>query len=256
MAYNEIMANNYFFLTNQLNEAETRVVTSIISHIENGEERINIAQIAAENYVSTSFIIKMCKRLGYNGYTDLVYKLSQQRDSGSMQNAYELQTLIDNYSEADVRQFVAYLRQFHDRKLFVIGAGFADIVAEYISQRLAVSGFMVFNRVHFYDYMLFRSGNEQLVQANVEPAVIIAISQSGETDAVLNDVRRARQNDFRVVSFTKVRNSSLAAMSDLTFVVDGARAALVPAVPNSFFGKVILAFDEMLGVYFHEGVNG
>lgn len=246
------MSSKYFFLTNQLNEAETRVVTSIVNHIENGDERVGIAKIAAENYVSTAFIIKMCKKLGYNGYTDLVYKLSQQRENAPASNAYELQTLIDDYNEADVKQFLSYLRQFYDRKMFVIGAGFADIVAEYLAQRLAVSGFMVFNRVHFYDYMLFRSNTAQLLQTNVKPAVIIAISQSGETDMVLNDVTRARQSDFRVVSFTRMRNSTLASMSDLTFVVNGTREALIPTVPNSFFGKVILAFDEMLGLYFRE----
>lgn len=250
------MNSKYFFLTNQLNEAETRVVTSIVNHIENGEERMGIAKIAAENYVSTAFIIKMCKKLGYNGYTDLMYKLSQQRESSPSLNDYELKTLIDDYNEDHVKKFIAYLRQFHDRKMFAVGAGFADIVAEYIAQRLAVCGFMVFNRVHFYDYMLFRNNNAQVMQTNVEPAVIIAISQSGETDIVLNDVRRARQNDFRVVSFTKMRNSTLAGMSDLTFIIDGTREALISTQPNSFFGKVILAFDEMLGIYFREEHNG
>lgn len=249
------MGSSYFLLTNQLNEVETRFVTSIVRHLENGEERVGIAQLAAENFVSTAFIIKMCKRLGYNGYTDLVYKLSQQKEMLPSRNAYELKTLIDNYSEADVMAFISYLRQFHNRKLFAVGAGFADIVAEYIAQRLAVSGFMVFNRVHFYDYMLFRNDNARPMQTNVEPAVIIAISQSGETDTVLNDVRRARQNEFRVVAFTKRKASTLAGLSDVTFVVDGARESLTATVPNAFFGKVILAFDELLGVYFHEEQN-
>lgn len=244
------MGSSYFLLMNQLNEAERRVVTGIVNHIENGDERVGIAQIAAENFVSTAFIMKMCKRLGYNGYTELVYKLSEQKESLPEANEFELEGLIDNYSREDVRQFVTYLRQFHDRKIFVSGAGFADIVAEYISQRLAVSGFMAFNRVHFYDYMLFRNDNAEFMQTNVEPAVIFAISQSGETGVVLGDVQRALQYGFRVVSFTKRRNSTLAGLSDLTFVVDGTQGALVSGVPNPFFGKVVLAFEEMLGVYF------
>lgn len=251
------MSNSYFFLTNQLNDVETRVVTCIINHIENGDERVGIAQIAAENYVSTAFIIKMCKRLGYNGYTDLMYKLSLQKENNkSKQPDYELKALIDNYNEADIQKFISFLREFRDQKLFAVGAGFADIVAEYIAQRLAVCGFMVFNRVHFYDYMLFRDGNAKLMQNNVPPAIIIAISQSGETDNVINDVRRARTNGYRVVSFTKMQNSTLAGISDVTFVVDSSREALLSTVPNSFFGKVILAFDEILGIYFHGAAEG
>ena len=98
--------------------------------------------------------------------------------------------------------------------------------------------------------MLFRENNGDALQNNIRPAVIIAISQSGETDLVLNDVRRAQQNGFRVVSFTKMENSTLAGLSDLTFVVDSASQSLISAVPNPFFGKVILAVEEMLGLFF------
>ncbi len=247
------MKNSYSFLTNQLNEVETRVVTSIINHIENGEERVVIAQIAAENYVSPAFIIKMCKRLGYNGYTDLVYKLSLQHENDLLKRpSYELEALVDHYSDEDIHKFIGFLHEFHDQKLFVVGAGFADIVAEYISHRLAVCGFMVFNRVHFYDYMLFRDATTAPMKNNVSPAILIAISQSGETTTVLNDVERARTNGFRVVSFTKMQHSKLAELSDLVFLIDSARETLLSPLPNSFFGKVILAFDEMISLYFHD----
>ena len=60
-----------------ISEDETKIITSIISHIEAGERRIGIQQIASENYVSSTFIIKMCKRLGFEGYSELYYHLSQ-----------------------------------------------------------------------------------------------------------------------------------------------------------------------------------
>lgn len=245
------MNESYYFLTNSLTEDETRIITSIVNHIEKRKDRASITQIANENFVSTSFIIKMCKRLGFNGYSELFYSLSQKvSERMKEQCTYELSTLIDNYNAEDVQKLCSYLQTFRDRKLFVVGEGFADLVADYFVQRLGVSGFMVFNRVHFYDYMLFREGNRKLVQSNVEPALIFAISQSGETTSVTDDVVRAKQNGFKVVSFTKRDNSALAGLSDLVFVVDGARQTLISGVPNPFFGKVILAFEEILGVYF------
>ena len=244
------MSKKYFFLTNQLNEVESCIITNIVDHLENGEKKVSIAQIAAENYVSTAYIMKMCKRLGFNGYTDLVYNLAQNRGNPIVQGAYGLDSLLDHYDEKKVEQFLQFLRQYRDRKFFVVGAGFANVAADYIAQRLSVCGFMVFHHVHFYDYMLFRENNGDALQNNIRPAVIIAISQSGETDLVLNDVRRAQQNGFRVVSFTKMENSTLAGLSDLTFVVDSASQSLISAVPNPFFGKVILAVEEMLGLFF------
>ena len=61
--------DNYFLLTNLLSEDERKVITSITAHIERGEKRAGIQQIAAENYLSTASIIKMCKRLGFDGYS-------------------------------------------------------------------------------------------------------------------------------------------------------------------------------------------
>ena len=54
------MGDNYFLLTNLLSEDERKVITSITAHIERGEKRVGIQQIAAENYVCTACIVKMC----------------------------------------------------------------------------------------------------------------------------------------------------------------------------------------------------
>ena len=44
------MGDNYFLLTNLLSEDERKVITSIASHIERGEKRVGIQQIASENF--------------------------------------------------------------------------------------------------------------------------------------------------------------------------------------------------------------
>ncbi len=119
----------------------------------------------------------------------------------------------------------------------------------YIAQRLSICGFMVFNNVHFYDYMLFRDAHH-LSDAAEAPPVMFAVSQSGETEPVLNDVRHARQNGHKIVTFTKRSDSTLAQMSDIVFVVDGSRQTLAGSLPNSFFGHVILAFEELVAFYF------
>lgn len=93
------MEKNYYLLTNLLSEEETRVVTSMIEHIERGEKRVGIQQIANENYISTTFIMKMCKRLGFDGYSELYYHLSRQIKAGcGSEGSPSLQSLIDNYS--------------------------------------------------------------------------------------------------------------------------------------------------------------
>lgn len=246
------MSNNYYYLlTNLLTEEEKRVITSIVQHIESNSGKVGIQHIADENFVSTSFIMKLCKRLGFDGYSELFYYLALQNTNpvlpGDPQK--EVQNLIDNYDDKKVQAFCELLAQFREQKIFAVGAGFADLVADYIVQRLAVCGFMVFNRVHFYDLMLMREELQGEMVPNIEPSLIIAISQSGETDTVLNDVKRARERGFKVLSFSRRTESTLAKLSDILFVVNTSKQTLISEVPNSFFGKVILAFEELLGIY-------
>ena len=193
------MNGSYFLLTNLLSEDEKRVITGIAAHIERGEKRVGIQQIASENFLSAATIVKMCKRLGFDGYSELYY--------------------------------------------------FSSIVGEYIAQRLSICGFMVYNNVHFYDHMLFCTAHN-LTDEDAAPSVMFAVSQSGETEPVLNDVRHARQNGHKIVTFTKRADSALARLSDLVIVVDGSKQTLAGSLPNPFFGHVILAFEELVAYYF------
>lgn len=242
------MGDNYFLLTNLLSEDERKVITSIASHIERGEKRVGIQQIASENFLSTTSIVKMCKRLGFDGYSELYYHLSRQLLSGESQTEETFKTLIDNYSDEQIRQFRALLRERRGGKIFTTGEGFSNIVGGYFVQRLSICGFMAFSNVHFYDYMLFQESRQAAVKE--ENAVMFAISQSGETAPVLNDVRHAKSHGHKIISFTRRGDSSLAQLSDLVFVIDGAKQTLAVSLPNLFFGHVILVFEELMASFF------
>lgn len=237
-----------FLLTNLLTEDERKVITSITSHIEWGEKRVGIQQIASENFLSTTSIVKMCKRLGFDGYSELYYHLSRQMAASGGRQAEDLERLIDNYSPDLPARFRALLREARDGKMFTTGEGFSNIVGTYIAQRLSICGFRAYNNVHFYDYMLFQEAHQRAVRD--ETAVMFAVSQSGETEPVLNDVRHAKQHGHRIVSFTKRGDSSLVRLSDLVFVLDGSKQTLAGSLPNPFFGHVILLFEELVAQYF------
>ena len=104
------MGDGYFLLTNLLSEDEKKVITSITAHIERGEKRVGIQQIASENFLSPTSIVKMCKRLGFDGYSELYYYLSRQFDShGETRDSEPLKNLVDNYSESLITEFCELL---------------------------------------------------------------------------------------------------------------------------------------------------
>ena len=218
------MGDNYFLLTNLLSEDERKVITSITAHIERGEKRVGIQQIAAENYLSTASIVKMCKRLGFDGYSELYYHLSRQLAASEKPTEETLRRLIDNYSADLISRFCALLHERRRGKIFTTGEGFSNIVGAYIVQRMSICGFMAFSNVHFYDYMIFQEAH-QSADAD-ESAIMFAVSQSGETEP------------------------TLAQLSDLVFVVDGAKQTLAGSLPNLFFGHIILIFEELMARFF------
>ena len=114
------MNGSYFLLTNLLSEDEKRVIMGIAAHIERGEKRVGIQQIANENFLSAATIVKMCKRLGFDGYSELYYYLSGQMDRRGERSAENLKTLVDNYSDELVNGFCALLdapgEDVHDRR--------------------------------------------------------------------------------------------------------------------------------------------
>lgn len=120
------MGDNYFLLTNLLSEDEQKIITSIAAHLERGEKRVGIQQVATENFVSTATIVKMCKRLGFEGYSELYYYLSRQLNGrDERRNAENLKNLIDNYSDTLIDDFCGLLKASRQEKMFTTGAGFS-----------------------------------------------------------------------------------------------------------------------------------
>ena len=57
-----------------LNETEHRVLEQILDAVEH-DTKINIRSVAQQSYVSTTTVIKLSKKLGYQGYSDMIYSL-------------------------------------------------------------------------------------------------------------------------------------------------------------------------------------
>ena len=64
-----------FAKNNNLRQSELEILIQIIRRIENGEYKIPIRDIAKSAYVSTSSIVRLAKKLGYNGYSEMLYGL-------------------------------------------------------------------------------------------------------------------------------------------------------------------------------------
>jgi DNA-binding MurR/RpiR family transcriptional regulator len=55
-----------------------------------------------------------------------------------------------------------------------------------------------------------------------------------------------RKYGFKAVTFSRRDETSLSKLSDINFVIDASKQTLIGELPNPFFGKVILVFEELI----------
>ncbi len=83
-----------------------------------------------------------------------------------------------------------------------------------------------------------------------EKPLLIVISKSGETAAILNLCNKAKAKDVPIVVITGTKNSSMEKLAELTFVVKNSNLLDDRNLEkNDFFGNSILFFEELVDGY-------
>ena len=65
----------YFTNKYQLTKLEKNLLSYLYKNT-NSLKKIGIRTVAKENFTSTTSIYKLCKKLGFEGYSDLIYHIS------------------------------------------------------------------------------------------------------------------------------------------------------------------------------------
>lgn len=240
--------NAYCLNINLLTQEEIGVITSIIRHIEDNHKKVTVAMVAQENFVSTAFIYKMCKRLGFEGYSELFYYLTQVKEKKLPVKTSDSALLIENYSQELFGKFKDILDSNRGKRVYAIGKGLEEIVAEFMAHRLSLFGYSGYTDLMFYNNAFYKDETERW-NSNNEPSFLIAISQSGNTREIVDNVKVAKNLNYKVILFTRAASSQLTELSDLVFVVEPQNQSLVGKIPNLFHGKAILAFEKLVAAY-------
>ncbi|HBO22400.1 MAG TPA: MurR/RpiR family transcriptional regulator [Providencia sp.] len=237
-----------------LTKAEYRILSFLTHHPEKIGQ-LTIRELAALNYVSTTTIMRLCKKLDFSGYSELIYYCKQQLANpqkerpalSSIENRDPLFSQFQlNYQNTqslipDVTKH-AFIKLINEQNAFFIyGAGFSHIFAQYISKRLQLLGKEAF--------LSGLSDSKNIFINNASRySVFLAVSRSGETEQVLEKVRIAKTIGMTVVAFTRASANSLASMSDLHFpIYDDAVSYHNDTIEiSSFESNLVMMFDLLL----------
>lgn len=198
----------------KLTELEQQVWAYINSLPSTVFEALTIRQLAEACHVSKSSILRMCQKLGFDGYEALKYDVAEQ--AHQQEKAYVQSSLKDLSMYAEhfaspeflVAQEKAVDLLIVSRAIFFIGIGNSGAMAQYADRYFSNLGFLTFASVDPY-----RNMGNQLQQGTVT-AVILSVS--GETDHVIDQTMQLQRLGVCTIAITSNAESKLAHIANVT----------------------------------------
>lgn len=211
------MKYNYYSTNKDFTEIEKNVL-DYIDNYQDDMRKLTIQTLADETFTSKSTIFRLAKKLGFNGYTDMIYHLSSQQDS---EDNIDVENYISNLSISMQKIFMQNEKLIEifkqrienkDQSLYIIGTGYSGIIGEYMYKKILGKGELVHYSNGGDSNALFLNNLHRISN-------IICISKSGETDLVNSKAEIAHDKGIGVISFTHSEDNTLAKLSDLPFVI-------------------------------------
>lgn len=203
------------------------VATYIVTNAD-GAQYLTITELARETMTSEATVIRLCRDLGFKGYSDfrmaLAIEISQpqavknnetpkeniDRIDSATQNA--ITSLQDTCALIDRQQVDRICRMIHQAdNIYCVGVGASSIVGRYLSFRLTRIGknSTMFEDTHIAAMRAVKSKPGSLW---------FAISSSGSTKDVVYCATKAKSQQSPVICLTNIRHSPLSLTSDEVLV--------------------------------------
>lgn len=227
----------------KLTSLEESVITYILDNIDTCIDE-GVRGIAKKTYTSPSTIIRLSKKLGYNGFVELIYslkvKLSNEDNSEFIDALENKQIFITNYDNA-VEDFIDCINKGN---ILVSAEGFSELISKYIYMKLLVLGKKSVLST-FIDFDILFDNHVETIDS------VMLISKSREGNHCVKTCMLAKERNLKIISFTGNSQSTLAKNSDITFIIpDCEKLDNDNFYPNPFFGYCIETFELIIYKYF------
>ena len=246
---------NKLTCTASLTDTERAVLEFLLTHIDEAL-KLGVRGVAKANFTSTSTVMRLSRKLGYNGFIEMYYKLLGAAGKGTP--VYELNEGFlshfagdGNVSMENYRSLRLAAQRIHktDQMVFIYGMGFSSMMAEYLAKKLLVLGIKC----------IFSDGADSIgvFENNLEDiGVFIAFSRSGRSPYVLNRVKMAEENSVFTMGFTNDGASTLKEYCSCVIEVpDDNPLDDRNMKPTLFFSKTITMIELLIYEYYQISIG-
>ncbi len=195
------------------NDLEIMVYSYIMEH-KREIQFMTIRELADAVHVSTSTILRFCKKTGCDGYAEFrvqfkIFLKNQEEkekapdtDTAMDEIANFFRTATSTRYEQQIKEVAEVIKKA--KQLIFIGIGTSGILGKYGARYFSNLG----------KYSQFIEDPYYPIVMDMEETVVVALSESGETQEIVRLAGRFMEHNCRLVSITNGSANVLAKMSD------------------------------------------
>ncbi|WP_338595050.1 MurR/RpiR family transcriptional regulator [Bacillus safensis] len=207
-----------------LSETERYLLNYIHQHLED-ISTLSIITLSERANVSTATIVRLMKKIGYNGYTSFKYRLKQEKKmtdaSDQLKNIDEDIKLAIRKNEEEVLKTIQLqsigqiedaVQKIHNAdKIYIFGRGFSEMIAKEMTIKLQLIGKTC--EVHD-DPNIIRLKSRDIEKSELA----IFVSLNGETAELVEACQNLSMKQVTTITVTTRIDSTLSKISDMTLV--------------------------------------
>lgn len=223
-----------------LNEGEQQLLLRILEATDQGIH-YSVREFAAQNYVSPAAVVRLSKKMGYTGYTDMIYRLEflLQNEINNKNLSSGITAFIGEIPPEHIARFARLLTVHRQDTILVCGTGFCSPLRDFFVRKLLVLGFTAIatNSYEVYEHNPLGAG------------LVIAISKSGTTDTIVKPVQDVQEHCVDLVAFTGNAASPIAQKARPAFLLlDDKMLDDRNLTANYFYARVLILFEYLLDI--------
>lgn len=226
---------NRIFKNDDLREFEQDILSQMLREPEK-IQRGGIRQLAKDNYTSPATIDRLAKKVGYSGYSELLYNVKLIAKS-TQDKSKTASSIITNILAEDFETKIKEVLS-PKRVIYLYGEGFNEFIINYIYRKLIINKYKV---------ILLQGIEIPLVYQTGQETSVIIISRSGENFVCMQKIEQAKKVNSSILSITSNLSSSISKASDIAIqVTDKDIIDMANQGYTTYFGDCINLFEKLL----------
>lgn len=211
-----------------LNETQHRIYNYVIDSL-NNNHKPTVTEVAENNFVSTTYVVKVAKQLGYEGYSEFLYVSNWLLTTSHSHDESQV-LLLDSLEIDDIRSLANTIYNYSNTIIYLVAVGYSDLAATFFIKK--------FTEIGIFCY----SGSPFDMKIDTTNSLVIFISRSGETEDILS-ISRKLPAHYRKVLISTTDDATISSTVDKTYVIPNESHSHRLPIPDLFLSKVITFFE-------------